>query len=368
MKPEDGTGIFRIMDTNNDRITIRDYRPDDFEGLMALWEETGLTYPERADDAKTIEETLKLGGKLLVMLDGPDGSIIGSSWMSYDGRRIYLHHFGIRTDLQGKGFGKMLAVETMKFLRTMKKQVKLEVHKDNKAAIALYENLGFSPFRDYLIYMLRNVGLLLLFLWTAASTARAQGELFRDWDTLSLVRANTAAGIPYLSDDERSVILLTNLARLNGPLFAKTFLDRYMELSGTKASDYTRTLYLELEGIRDLPVLVPERDLFQVAREHAINAGKRGYAGHKGFNKRYKKALEKYSSVGENCDYGNHSPLQIVMLLLIDEGIEDLGHRRNMLDEHFNSIGVSIKPHKVYDYNCVMSFGSLRRSFMDYVK
>jgi uncharacterized protein YkwD len=57
-----------------------------------------------------------------------------------------------------------------------------------------------------------------------------------------------------------------------------------------------------------------------------------------------------------------------VLQLLIDEGIEDLGHRNNILNPRFNSIGVSIKPHKSYDYNCVMSFGMLPRSYEDFIQ
>ena len=79
---------------------IREYRPGDYDELIKLWKDTELTYPEREDDAESIAETLKTGGKLLVMTDERDGTLMGSSWMTCDGRRIYLHHFGIRTDYQ----------------------------------------------------------------------------------------------------------------------------------------------------------------------------------------------------------------------------------------------------------------------------
>ncbi len=353
---------------NRDDFTIRDYRPEDYESLIELWENTELTYPERDDDAESIAETLRKGGKLLIMRANKDGSLIGSSWMTCDGRRIYLHHFGIRTDYQRQGLGRWLAEESMNYIRKMKKQVKLEVHKDNRAAISLYEKLGFFAFKDYHIYMIRNLLILLLFILTAALPLKAQNELYTDWDTAVIVRANTGAGMDFLSDEERTVILLTNLARIDGPLFASTFLERYLELTGTTPNKYTKSLSMDLLEVVDLPVLIPEIDLFNVARDHAIRSGKSGYAGHRGFQKRYKGVMERYMAVGENCDYGNHSPIQIVMRMLIDEGVEDLGHRENMFDDKYNAIGVSIKPHKVYDYNCVMSFGQAGRSYLDYVR
>jgi uncharacterized protein YkwD len=70
--------------------------------------------------------------------------------------------------------------------------------------------------------------------------------------------------------------------------------------------------------------------------------------------------MGKYSYVGENCYYGMEDPVVIVIKLLIDEGVKDLGHRHNMLEPSFNSVGVSIKPHKQYGYNCVMDFGAKR--------
>jgi len=353
---------------NRDDFTIRDYRSGDYASLIELWENTDLTYPERDDDARSIAETLSVGGKLLVMIAKRDGALIGSSWMTCDGRRIYLHHFGIRTDFQRQGLGSWLAEESMNYIRKMKKQVKLEVHKDNRAAIRLYEKLGFFAFKDYYIYMIRNLLVLFLIIRTAALPLSAQNGLFTDWDTAVIVLASTGAGVEYLSDDERSIILLTNLARIDGPLFARTFLERYLELTETKPNKYTKSLSRDLQEVIDLPVLIPEKDLYNVARDHAIKSGKSGYAGHKGFQKRYKDPMKKYMAVGENCDYGNHSPLQIVMRLLIDEGVEDLGHRQNMFDDKFNAIGVSIKPHKVYDYNCVMSLGMVGRSYLDYVK
>jgi|GEM_PF-84592 len=353
----------------NDQFIIRDFLPDDFTQLKLLWEDTGLSYPERGDDLETIEETLRMGGRLLVMVDKRDGSIIGSSWMTCDGRRMFLHHFGIRTDWQNKGLGTKLAEACMAYLKTKHKQVKLEVHKDNTTAIRLYKKFGFFEFENYRTFMIRAFLLLLFFLpGPTLSALLAQTGQYAEWDTSVILLANTGADADYLSDDEKRVILLTNLARTNGSLFARTFLKRYLEMSETKPNNYTMSLYDDLMSVQGLPLLRPEKDLYNVARSHAIQSGKSGYAGHKGFNKRYKSLLEKYRTVGENCDYGNHSPLQIVMLLLIDEGIPDLGHRTNMLDENFNSIGVSIKPHKKYDYNCVMSFGTLTRSYLDFIK
>lgn len=188
------------------------------------------------------------------------------------------------------------------------------------------------------------------------------------WDKETLIRAGTAENVDFLSEDEKMIILYANLARTNGPLFASTFLDEYLRIKEIKPNSYTRSLYKDLQQIRELPMLLPEGDLYKVAREHASRSGKKGYEGHKGFRQRYTPLMKRYTEVGENIYYGPYTPLEIVIQLLIDEGIEDLGHRRNLLSPKFNSIGVAIKPHKTYEYNCVMGFGQLPRSYLDFIQ
>ena len=83
-----------------DNFTIRDYQSEDFSAVMKLWQETGLNTPGRGDNENIIERTISVGGKLLIMLDEKKKNIIGTSWLTSDGRRLYLHHFGIQPKYQ----------------------------------------------------------------------------------------------------------------------------------------------------------------------------------------------------------------------------------------------------------------------------
>lgn len=138
-------------------MIFRDYHPDDYKDLVSFWEELDLTGPERGDTSEIISQTLTTGGKLLLMIDPAEQVVVGSSWMTFDGRRIYMHHFGIKKSHQKKGLGTLLAKESLKFIKQNGSQVKLEVHKGNIAAKALYEKAGFFAFTDYDIYMIRDL-------------------------------------------------------------------------------------------------------------------------------------------------------------------------------------------------------------------
>ncbi len=182
-------------------------------------------------------------------------------------------------------------------------------------------------------------------------------KVWNRWDSTLISKANTAASIEYMLSEEKLVILITNLARTDGTLFSETFLNTYLE--GKKSNKYTKSLYKDLKKVKNLPFLFPERDLYEIAKGHAVKSGKSGHVGHQGFDARFKPVMKKYNSVAENCAYGFDQAIDIAIQLLVDEDIPDLGHRVNMLNQEYNSIGVSIQPHKDYQFNCVMDFGRL---------
>jgi uncharacterized protein YkwD len=164
------------------------------------------------------------------------------------------------------------------------------------------------------------------------------------WNNSKYLSANTAKKEKYLTSVEKQVYYYLNLVRMDPKLFADTF------LKDLKNSDdeYESSLYIELQTLKPLPVLMPDRQLFESARCHAEESGKRGFVGHERF-----KCEEDF--MGECIYYGESDALDIVTELLVDKGVKSLGHRKIMLD-NFTRLGVSIQPHKTYGENCVMDF------------
>ena len=136
---------------------ISDYTSEDYKGLIELWQMTDLGNPKRGDDQSIIQNTIKIGGKLLIMKSVTENKIIGSSWMTTDGRRLFLHHFGIHPDYQGKGFANILMDKSMEFAKSVGQQFKLEVHMNNEKAIKLYKKYGFEYLGDYQVYIIRDI-------------------------------------------------------------------------------------------------------------------------------------------------------------------------------------------------------------------
>lgn len=137
-------------------IVIRDYTPKDYCAIQILWEEVGLGSAQRGDVQQIIEQSIAMGGRLLLAVL-PSGEIIGTSWMTFDGRRLHLHHFGVSIAYQRMGVGDKLTVESLRFAKQKGFQIKLEVHKTNTAAIGLYKKHGFQFLGDYDVYIIRDI-------------------------------------------------------------------------------------------------------------------------------------------------------------------------------------------------------------------
>lgn len=113
--------------------------------------------PQRGDDAGMIMDSISVGGTMLILEEKRSGKVCGTSWMTFDGRRVHLHHFGILPDYQGKGLANILLEESLKFVKAMGYQVKLEVHNSNIKAINLYKKFGFEYLGDYEVYIIRDI-------------------------------------------------------------------------------------------------------------------------------------------------------------------------------------------------------------------
>ena len=86
-----------------------------------------------------------MGGRLLVMEAEDEGKIIGSSWMTWDGRRIYLHHFGIQPDWQGRGVARALIAAVQDAARGAgATRMVVATTNDDLPALVLYQRLGFT--------------------------------------------------------------------------------------------------------------------------------------------------------------------------------------------------------------------------------
>lgn len=178
----------------------------------------------------------------------------------------------------------------------------------------------------------------------------------KEWDDPKYLICNTAKDAAYLTQKEKEVIYILNLARTSPSLFLHSVVKKYPAYAARQSigsTSYYKSLLVFLETQSSLPLLSPNKELFESAFCHASSSGERGYEGHHRQTANCKK-LERFQ--GECCYYGPDDPLAIVVDLLIDDGVPSLGHRKILFDR-FATIGLSIQPHRNYQWNTVLDFG-----------
>lgn len=181
------------------------------------------------------------------------------------------------------------------------------------------------------------------------------------FDKKTLEAANTAKSVSYLVDDEKKLIFYGNLARLNPALFLEKIVIPYTQ---NDESEYVTSLKDDLKKMLPIHPHIPYKPLAEAAKFHAEDMGKTGEIGHTStdgtsFGDRLKRYV-KMSGMAENCSYGKEKPIDILMQLLIDDGVPNKGHRVSILSPKYFSIGVSIKAHQRYGINAVQDFSTIK--------
>ena len=66
--------------------------------------------------------------------------------------------------------------------------------------------------------------------------------------------------------------------------------------------------------------------------------------------------MKEHGSLSENISFGWKTAKDIVLSMIIDDGVKNRGHRMNLFNSNYKKIGVASGKHKVYEHCTVMDF------------
>ena len=192
---------------------------------------------------------------------------------------------------------------------------------------------------------------------------------------------NTAASAGYLSTIEKEVVYEINLLRSNPANYAKNYIEPLVKRykgnllyypgdDPLRTKEGVRALHecvRELKRTPNLSLVYPSYGLTMAAEDHVKDQSRSGRTGHRGGDRSdVKQRIERYGKwnvrIAENIAYGGFSARQIVIYLLIDDGVKDRGHRKTFLHPSFKKVGVALGSHPEYQSMWVMDFAG---SFTD---
>jgi uncharacterized protein YkwD len=101
--------------------------------------------------------------------------------------------------------------------------------------------------------------------------------------------------------------------------------------------------------------------LEEAAEFHAYNQGPTGLTGHKSvatsenpaweWDERIQNFATPTGNYGENISYGSTSALDVMIALMVDDGVEGRGHRKNIMKDAFGVVGIFTGPHGTEEAN-----------------
>lgn len=210
--------------------------------------------------------------------------------------------------------------------------------------------------------MRQIVGIIIFTTGVAAAIALAASEAGVDAD--------------YLTKQERTLVAEINLARTQPKKYA-SFIEAWVSHYDGKVRKLPdRTPIRTKEGVaalretitylkrrEPLHALQPRRGLSYGARDHVADMGPSGGTGHRGYDdsdsaERVNRYGRWQRKVAENIAYGSEDPREIIIRLIVDDGVKSRGHRANIFDADFGVVGVAFGYHHIFGTMSVITFAA----------
>ena len=171
----------------------------------------------------------------------------------------------------------------------------------------------------------------------------------------------------------RAVIREMNLARQNPALYATFVQELRGQMSGNVLvlPGHTRIRTKEgtaavdeairfLRSAQPLPPLAFSRGMSRAAADHCADQAD-GAFGHEGKDRSHAgQRIARYGNFsggwGENISYGKSSARDVVLALIIDDGLPGRKHRKNIFNPNFNYAGAAFGRHARFGTMCSTDF------------
>lgn len=175
------------------------------------------------------------------------------------------------------------------------------------------------------------------------------------------------------STSGRAVIREMNLARQNPALYASFLQELRSQMSGNVLilPGHTRLRTKEgtaavdeairfLQNAQPLPPLAFSPGMSRAAADHCTDQAGGGF-GHEGRDRSHAgQRIARYGTCmggwAENISYGKSTARDVVLALIIDDGLPARKHRQNIFNPNYNVAGAAFGPHARFRTMCSMDF------------
>jgi hypothetical protein len=157
-----------------------------------------------------------------------------------------------------------------------------------------------------------------------------------------------------LTKEQQEWFYWTNYSRKDTQRFWDSVVAPILQVYPHFRNSYSVSLQKDLYASPTLPLVAPNSQLEKIASDHAdALARKKTPPSHTSPNgDSFQTRMGKIKKcAGENISLGPSSPVLALVLLYLDQGVPDVGHRKTLLSPSFTEMGIGISS---YPNNKVM--------------
>ncbi len=129
---------------DDDGITVRVFRIEDYDGVVALWRRTKGVGLNESDTRRAIAAYLRRNPRMSFVAERDD-RIIGAVLCGHDGRRGYLHHLAVSKRYRKRGLGRHLVDACLAKLRQVGiRRCNIFIFANNAAGMKFWAHTGWK--------------------------------------------------------------------------------------------------------------------------------------------------------------------------------------------------------------------------------
>lgn len=129
---------------DEDRLSIRAYRPEDRSAVIALWKTTFPDDPPWSDPGDVIDRKQSVQPDLF-LVGCVEGRLVATVLAGFCGVRGWVHHLAVHPDQRRRGHaGRMMDAAEAGLLAIGCPKLNLQVRSTNEAVVAFYRSRGYA--------------------------------------------------------------------------------------------------------------------------------------------------------------------------------------------------------------------------------
>jgi hypothetical protein len=153
----------------------------------------------------------------------------------------------------------------------------------------------------------------------------------------------------------------TNYSRRNPRRFWDSVIIPILQVHPEFKNSYINSLKEDLYKTSPLPLVKPSDNLAKIAQQlaRALAATKAGPSHTAPSGSTFESRMQSIKikrCAGENISFGPPNTLMMLVLLYVDEGVPDLGHRKTLLNPLYVEMGVGVSAYPESKYMVVTDF------------